>query len=304
MSGLSLQERMIIMSIQLNIVVDVFSQEAQAQQALDALREAGFAYDQVGVAMREHQGSDLYNDLLNLGISDEHARYYIQEVKVGHTVVSVRADGREQEAHDIMRRCGAYDLLRSTRAYDSYDDSSASETPISNEQAMPLVQPAAIIQTSLTNQEATNAQEDVDQPGSLQPDEAYMPITTNQVQLDEGTVQSDLIIEQELDSAPLVQNDVENEQALQKEEERIARLVSEESVNAEILLPQTQREEADNRKKVRNGLLLGGLLLGLGSGMLLSFLRRENIRQFVISTLQTLKQQINNMNRSVRDTSK
>jgi len=302
------------MSIQLNIVVDVFSQEAQAQQALDALREVGFAYDQVGVATRGHQGSDLYNDLLNLGISDEHARYYMQEVKVGHTVVSVRADGREQEAHDIMRRCGAYDLLRSTRAYNSYDDSSAFETPISNEQPMPLVQPAAMIQTSLIDQDATSKQEDVDQLGSIQPDEAYMTITTNQMQLDDGTLQSDVIIEQELDVAPLVQNDVESEQALQKEEidesissqeeEMIARLVSEESVNAEILLLQTQLEEPGNRKKVRNGLLLGGLLLGLGSGGLLSFLQRENIRQFVISTLQTLKQQISNMNRRIRDASK
>ncbi len=38
------------MATQETIVAGVFQQEAQARQALSALKQAGFGYDQVGVA--------------------------------------------------------------------------------------------------------------------------------------------------------------------------------------------------------------------------------------------------------------
>lgn len=48
--------------------------------------------------------------LIGLGIPEEEARYYEQEFKSGRTLVTVRAPGRYEEARDILRRHGAYDM--------------------------------------------------------------------------------------------------------------------------------------------------------------------------------------------------
>jgi uncharacterized protein (TIGR02271 family) len=44
-----------------------------------------------------------------MGVPEEEARYYQGEFEQGRTIVTVRADGRQQEAIDILRRHGAYD---------------------------------------------------------------------------------------------------------------------------------------------------------------------------------------------------
>lgn len=40
------------MATQASIIAGVFEQEAQARRALSALKQAGFGYDQVGVAVQ------------------------------------------------------------------------------------------------------------------------------------------------------------------------------------------------------------------------------------------------------------
>ena len=97
------------MATQASIVAGVFEQEAQARQALSALKQAGFGYDQVGVATQGQQGVNLKNDLLGLDVPRTQADYYAQEFQNGRTVVSVRPDGQEQQAHDILHQYGGYD---------------------------------------------------------------------------------------------------------------------------------------------------------------------------------------------------
>lgn len=48
--------------------------------------------------------------LIGLGIPEEEARYYEEEFKAGRTLVTVKADGRYEEAYAILRRHGAYDM--------------------------------------------------------------------------------------------------------------------------------------------------------------------------------------------------
>lgn len=48
--------------------------------------------------------------LVGMGIPEEEARYYEGEFKLGRTLVTVRADGRYDEARGILRRDGAYDV--------------------------------------------------------------------------------------------------------------------------------------------------------------------------------------------------
>ena len=103
------------MADQISIVAAVFEQEAQARRALNALKQAGFDYDQVGVAAPRQQGIDLKSDLSNLGVSRAEAGYYAQELQSGHTIVSVRPDGREQEVHNLLHQYGGYDYEHQTQ---------------------------------------------------------------------------------------------------------------------------------------------------------------------------------------------
>ncbi len=315
------------MTLQLSIVADVFQHDAQAKHALEALRLAGFGYDQIGIAMQGHEGIDLLSDLQNLGVSHDHASYYAEEVKAGHTVVSVRPDGREQEAHEIMLRSGAL-----TDA-----DSATSQTHTIDKQKAAWEQAVASHQAYLAEQLASKTQEDFHRPRSLKPLEERLSTTTHQVQVEEAALiteqkssvaplvqqdevterkltvapvmqkdvvveQSPLAKEQKLSEAPVVQNDVVVEQfplAAEEQPETVSiddeettkRLRRHVQESAEVFLSQTQPAKTRNRALVKNAVLLGGVLLGLGTGVLVVLLRREQIRQFVLSTTRTMKAQ-------------
>ncbi len=94
-----------------SLIIGVFTRESQAMTAVDALRSAGFGYDQVGVAAHERglTPGTLRSDLTNLGVPQEQASYYDTELQTGRTIVSVRPDGRDQEAVNILRQSGGYD---------------------------------------------------------------------------------------------------------------------------------------------------------------------------------------------------
>src|SRR5260221_8604350 len=49
--------------------------------------------------------------LIGLGIPEEEAEFYEAEFKAGRTIVTVKADGRNDEAWSILRRNGAYDIV-------------------------------------------------------------------------------------------------------------------------------------------------------------------------------------------------
>ena len=48
--------------------------------------------------------------LVGLGVSDEHAHYYESEFQAGRTLVSVKTQGRNEDAMDILIRNGGYDI--------------------------------------------------------------------------------------------------------------------------------------------------------------------------------------------------
>jgi len=48
--------------------------------------------------------------LIGMGVPEDEARYYETEFKSGRMLVTVRADGRFDEARDILYRSGAYDV--------------------------------------------------------------------------------------------------------------------------------------------------------------------------------------------------
>ena len=322
------------MTLHLSIVADVFRNESQAKHAIEALRRAGFAYDQIGIAMRGHEGIDLQSDLQNLGVSHEHASFYAQEVKAGYTVVSVRPDGREQEAHEIMQRSGAFTDAESAEA----------QTSTIDKQSMVGDQAGAPPQAYLADQHASNMQQDFHQPRSLKPREERVPVSTQHIQAEEAQVHPALVteqkpsaaslaqqdevtekksrgapvvqnveaIQQKSDAAPVVQNDqvdkqlplveeVQRETTPIDDEETLHHLTGHAQDRAEMLPPQIQPEQHRNRTLMKNGVLLGSLLLGLSTGVLLVILRREQISQLFLSTAQTIKAQRISVTRKSRD---
>ncbi len=48
--------------------------------------------------------------LVGMGIPEDEARYYEQEMEAGRTIVTVKAENRYTEAVQILRRHGAYDV--------------------------------------------------------------------------------------------------------------------------------------------------------------------------------------------------
>jgi len=63
--------------------------------------------------------------LIGLGIPEEEAHYFEGEVKAGRTLLTVKADGRYDEAVAILRRFGGYDMSTPTAATASAATASA-----------------------------------------------------------------------------------------------------------------------------------------------------------------------------------
>jgi len=106
-------------------VVGVFRDRSMADQAVNALQDAGFAGDQIQYVSSSSSGSfleglkslftgtndsggNLTDDLTGMGLSDAEAEYYSNEYNNGHTILVVRAAERGTEAMNILRQYGAY----------------------------------------------------------------------------------------------------------------------------------------------------------------------------------------------------
>src|SRR5262249_9740746 len=70
--------------------------------------------------------------LIGLGIPEEEAHYYESEFKAGRVIVTVRADGRYNEAWDILHRHGAYNASTAEAS------ATGTVTQTAGEQKMPV----------------------------------------------------------------------------------------------------------------------------------------------------------------------
>ena len=92
-----------------SVIMGVFTDNAQAQQAMDDLQRAGFSPDQIRYSVRKG-GTGITDSLENLGLPEQEATFYNREFEAGRTVVLVNTADRQQEAYDIFRRNGGYDF--------------------------------------------------------------------------------------------------------------------------------------------------------------------------------------------------
>ncbi|GLV60752.1 hypothetical protein KDH_75710 [Dictyobacter sp. S3.2.2.5] len=103
----------------------VFDEPAQADDAINALENAGFGADQIYYSSRPNNDngffaslrnlfsanngdSNVSHDLKDLGLTSDEADYYQQQHRAGHGIVAVQANGRDQEALSILRSLGAH----------------------------------------------------------------------------------------------------------------------------------------------------------------------------------------------------
>jgi hypothetical protein len=107
-----------------SLIVGVFTDGVQADLALDQLQQEGFNSDLLSLShqqggrsgvknlfskLPEQQGS-IVDELKRLGLPEEEARYYQNELDAGRIIVTVQADGLQQDAREILESNGAYDI--------------------------------------------------------------------------------------------------------------------------------------------------------------------------------------------------
>lgn len=136
--------------------IGVFRDRALAEQAINDLKNAGFRDEQIsllghntggafgglrGLFGRHAEQENMTNDAgqnteLPEGLSGvplDQALFYQNELNAGHSVVVVRSDGQQQQAHDILYRHGAYDAGAATNAGFAGATSSTRTVPIREE---------------------------------------------------------------------------------------------------------------------------------------------------------------------------
>jgi uncharacterized protein (TIGR02271 family) len=111
------------------MVVALFTDENQAQQAVDALLNAGFDSSQISFAGHgtprgllaglksffsgeAMSTGSAYNDLVGRGMSEQDAQYFQEEYDAGRSVVAVSGTDRLQEASSILSTYGGYGASR------------------------------------------------------------------------------------------------------------------------------------------------------------------------------------------------
>lgn len=95
------------------LMVAVFQNMRQATQAYNALREAGFGDDYLGLADPQEAGTGLGETLKNAGVPEDENEFYRHEFAMGHPLVTFRAGGVPPEsiekARAVLHNYGAYD---------------------------------------------------------------------------------------------------------------------------------------------------------------------------------------------------
>ncbi len=106
-------------------VIGMFTDQAIADEAVEALHNAGFENEHISYSAPGGSGGfleglkslftgtapgadDLIHDLTNMGLSNEQAQYYVDEYNNGNTLLSVNAPGREEQVLGILHQYGAY----------------------------------------------------------------------------------------------------------------------------------------------------------------------------------------------------
>ena len=160
-------------------VVGVFSDDARSQQAINALRQAGFSDDQISYAGHgtssggflaglkrfftgeEYTTGGAYDDLIGMGMPEEDARSYQREYEAGRSIVAVTGGSRMQEASTLLSQYGGYSASRGiarTTGQTGADTDDASRLQLREEQLQLYKQPVQTGEVGLRKEVVTEQQ--------------------------------------------------------------------------------------------------------------------------------------------------
>lgn len=117
-----------------SIVIAVFTDEKQVQQAIKDLQHAGFSNDQIRYSVSRGDGG-IADDLVRMGIPKLEATYYNQEFEQGHIVVTVNTRDQQQQASTILMHNGGSDF-NTKQGQATNNASSASGAAVTTTEAM------------------------------------------------------------------------------------------------------------------------------------------------------------------------
>ena len=121
------------------LVVGVFQDRTQAEQAINELHQAGFDHRQIrfagqGVSTggiidkiksvltgQDIAAGGVYDDLVDMGTPPGDAHYYQSEFEAGHSIVTVLGTGVPLVAIDILARYGGYGAKQRSDQAPEYD---------------------------------------------------------------------------------------------------------------------------------------------------------------------------------------
>jgi uncharacterized protein (TIGR02271 family) len=165
-------------------VVGVFSDDAQAQQAIEALRQSGFSDDQISYSGQETSsggflaglksfftGEDYaeggaYHALVGMGMPEEDARSYQREYEAGRSIVAVTGGKRMQEASTLLSQYGGYGASRGiarTTGRTGADTGEARHLQLLEEQLQVYKQPVQTGEVGI-RKEVVTEQQSIDVP--------------------------------------------------------------------------------------------------------------------------------------------
>jgi uncharacterized protein (TIGR02271 family) len=183
-------------------VIGVFTDDAQAQRAIEALRQAGFSDAQITYSGHGTSSGgflaglksfftgedyststgEAYHDLVGMGMPEEDSRAYAREYEAGHSIVAVTG-GHAQEASTLMSQYGGYGPSRGTSRTTGYD-------------------------TTATTGQTTVGVADTDEARRLKLREEQLQVYKQPVQTGEAGIRKEVISEQQSIDVPVSHEEV------------------------------------------------------------------------------------------------
>lgn len=247
-------------------IVGVFTDDTQAQQAIEALRQAGFSEDQITYSGHGASGSGFlaglksfftgddyttggaYNDLIGMGMPEEDARAYAREYDAGRSIVAVTG-GRAQEASALMAQYGGYGPTRGTYGTTDYDT------------------------TATTGQTATDVA-DTDEARRLKLRAEQLQVYKQPVQTGEVGIHKEVVSEQQNIDVPVTHEEVYIEQRAGSGQVSDTPIGEDETVRVPVSAEQVQT----NKQTVETGEVALGKRAVQGTQRVSDTVRREEAR--------------------------
>jgi uncharacterized protein (TIGR02271 family) len=183
------------------VVAGVFEQFPNARQAYLDLQAAGFVDEQIGVAQQNREAIDLKQSFLRLGMPEQQADIYDQQYHAGRIIVSVRPDGRDQEAATILQRNGAI-------ADQNEDTQPTTMAPANNRIASDATSNTVERQKTGATEVGNAVQDDASGEQALRLREERLQIDKNKAQTGQVQIHKEIITEQKTITVPVTREEV------------------------------------------------------------------------------------------------